>query len=198
MIKDTGCQAEQICSGTGGGWHRSPASHPQERLEPGSYLVKHLGRYGCDVVAASFLPSGALHMIGQDNALHRQVVGKGHLESISLRMLCHRTHQTKPDLRVVRARRQNQPRAPAPLLAAGLWCEGQPDQIASVGNVRTVTTPCARRLEPQSVSPWMFSGLICLSNSSSVYSGFRGLSSKPLATRVTSSSVPSSSSSSLA
>ena len=76
-------------------------------------------------------------MIRKDGALNLAPGRKRHFKRIALDLARDRAGNRQPRLRVVGARRQDQGRTSASLLVPGLRIERQPDEIPSVGNVRT-------------------------------------------------------------
>src|SRR3954465_2333990 len=107
----------------------------QERLELlQNLLVRGRGELAPELRLPG-APVEALHLVGQDHARDGMSLRDLHLEGISLDLARDRTQQRQAHFRVVALRGEDESRAPAGLLMAGLRVEGDSDDVTAVRDV---------------------------------------------------------------
>jgi hypothetical protein len=93
----------------------------KQRLQTRDDLVKHIEWRRSGEGCAPGPPVDATDMVGEDNTAYREAGRQYNLERVTFHLARDGTGQRKTGSTVVARRRQDQSRAPAGLLAAGLW-----------------------------------------------------------------------------
>jgi hypothetical protein len=100
-------------------------------------------------------------MVREDDTGDRAVGRQGDFKRVTLHLADNGAGDRKACLRIVKARRQNQRRAPAALFVSSLRVEREPDEIAGIGHVGPgYQSSRPTGVVPQSVSLCRLRGVI--------------------------------------